>query len=203
MYSVWPTPQDVRQFKDLEHESLQARAAGFRLTGISNYKVPLFFGDFILGASAFGASLLFFPETDEWDISGRFEYYRLGSASTGKKMAFEAGLELMGYSIGEVKVFETPVDLSFLTDFQQDVLLACRKVPFGETVTYAELAEIAGHPGKGGRAACVIRHNPLPILIPCHRVIPRDKRLGSYCGHPEWKQFLLEHEGVKKELVLA
>ena len=203
MHSFWPKKDELYKYARLDHAELQREAATYDNTGLSIFKVPLFFGDFILGASAFGASTLFFPESDDFDIADRFDYYRLAFASTGDKMAIEVGIELMGYSANEVKVFKTPVDLSYLSPFQQDVLLACREIPFGETRTTRELAAMAGHPGKGGAAAAVIRHNPLPVLIPCHRVLPIDQSLGAYCVDLEWKQFLLEHEGVDKSLVSA
>jgi methylated-DNA-[protein]-cysteine S-methyltransferase len=203
MYDRWPDKDELFKYAILDDVELQKEAAGHGCTGLSTFNVPLFFGDFILGASAFGASTLFFPGSDDFDISNRFSYYQLAFASTGKRMAIEAGIELMGYSVGEVKVFKVPVDLSYLSPFQQDVLLACREIPFGETRTYKELAEMAGHPGKGGAASAVLRYNPLPILVPCHRVLPASRNLGTYCGELEWKQFLLEHEGIEKQLVLA
>lgn len=203
MYSIWPRLENVSDFKKLDHAALQREAATFSCTAVTNYAVPLSFGDVVLGCTAFGASLLFFPEPDDWEISNRLSHYQLGSSMTGKKMAFKIGLELMGYSAGEVTQFDSPVDLSFLTPFQQDVLLACRKIPFGGVVTNAELASLAGHPRMGGRAAMVLRNNPLPILIPCHRVLPASQTLGSYCGPLEWKQFLLAHEGVELSLASA
>lgn len=203
MYSAWPTVEKIGEFRQLDHAALQRTAATFSSTAVTNYEVPLLFGDFVVGCTAFGASLLFFPQPDEWEIATRLDYYRIGYSVTGKKMAFEVGIELMGYSAGAVKRFETPVDLSYLTSFQQDILLACRRIPFGEVVTNAELAEMAGYPRKGGRAAMVLKNNPLPILIPCHRVLPANRTLGNYCGPLEWKQLLLAHEGVEMSLVSA
>jgi methylated-DNA-[protein]-cysteine S-methyltransferase len=203
MYSRWPTKEELHEYAMLDHTELQKRAATYFCTALTTFEVPLLFGDFILGASAFGASTLFFPGSDDFDIADRFDYYRLGHGSTGNKMAIEVGIELMGYSAGDLQVFKTPVDLSYLSPFQQDVLLACRKIPFGETRTSRELAAMAGHPGKGGAAAAVLRHNPLPILVPCHRVLPVNQTLGAYCGDLRWKQYLLEHEGVDKSLVMA
>ena len=203
MYYPWPKLEDVKEMAALDHLELQRCAAHFHQTGITSYEVPTFFGDFVLSTSAFGAVLLFFPDVDDFAISDRLDYYGIALSSTGRKMAVEVGLELMGYAVGEVHEFDTPVDLSFLTPFQQDVLMACRKIPFGEVVTTSEVAVLAGHPGKGGAVSLVLRHNPLPILIPCHRVLPVNRTLGAYCGHPTWKQHLLAHEGIETTLHMA
>jgi methylated-DNA-[protein]-cysteine S-methyltransferase len=203
MNALWPKQEEIREYATLDHGEQQQKAAKCPVTALWNVEVPTYFGTFTLCASAFGAAALFFPGTDEFDVWDRFDYYRLGLAHYGKKMGIEAGLELMGYAVGEVLEFTTPVDLSYLTSFQQDILLAARRIPFGHTATPKQVAEMAGHPGKGGAAARVLRHNPLPILVPCHRVLTADGRIGSYCGHVETKQFLLAHEGVKIELATA
>jgi O-6-methylguanine DNA methyltransferase len=200
MYQPWPTPEEARALASLDDLQLQRDAGRFPQTGIACYQVPTFWGDFVLSTSAFGAALLFFPGGDDFEISDRLDYYGIAFSSSGRKMAVGVGLELMEYSVGDLRSFDTPVDLSYLSPFQQDILLACRKVPFGETATYGELAAMAGHPGKGGAAAGILRHNPLPVLIPCHRILPANRTLGAYCGHPAWKQHLLAHEGVEKAL---
>jgi methylated-DNA-[protein]-cysteine S-methyltransferase len=77
------------------------------------------------------------------------------------------------------------------------VLEKLREVPRGETVSYGELAARAGNP-KASRAvgtACAL--NPIPIVVPCHRVLPSTGRLGNYAGGPERKQTLLTLEGVR------
>jgi methylated-DNA-[protein]-cysteine S-methyltransferase len=203
MMSYWPKMEEIKELVQLDHGELQQRAGASPQTALSTMEVPTYFGDFKVCASAFGASALFFPYSEDFDVFDRFDYYGLAAASWGRKMAFEAGLELMGYTVGEVREFETPVDLSYLSPFQQDILLAVRKVPFGRTTTTPQLAETAGHPGKGGAASRVLRHNPLPVLVPCHRVLSAEGRIGAYCGSLEMKQFLLAHEGVDIELLSA
>lgn len=87
------------------------------------------------------------------------------------------------------------MDISECTPFQQRVLKALMAVPFGELVTYGELAERAGVP-RGARAVGgAVGSNPLPIFIPCHRVVASARGLGGYSGGLEWKERLLSHEG--------
>lgn len=80
------------------------------------------------------------------------------------------------------------------TDFQQAVWNELMRVPFGETVTYGELAARAGHKGAARAVGTAMNVNPLPIIIPCHRVLPADRTLGQYACGPERKLWLLQLE---------
>lgn len=87
-------------------------------------------------------------------------------------------------------------DLSFLTPFQQRVLEATRLIPWGQTRTYGWVAQKAGSP-RGFRAAGqALNRNPIPLFIPCHRVIAGGGLLGGYGGGIYWKIKLLQNEGV-------
>ena len=89
-------------------------------------------------------------------------------------------------------------DHKSLTIFQRNVLTYLRdKTKVGETITYAELATVAGHPNAGRAVGSVMAMNPWPILIPCHRVVRRDGIIGNYSGEggTETKTRLLIHEG--------
>ncbi len=74
------------------------------------------------------------------------------------------------------------VELEHVSGFQKAVLLAARKIPYGKTVSYSELATMAGNPRAVRAAASVMRKNPVPIIIPCHRVIRSDGSPGAYAG---------------------
>jgi methylated-DNA-[protein]-cysteine S-methyltransferase len=78
--------------------------------------------------------------------------------------------------------------------FERAVYLALLSVPAGATVAYGELAEMAGHPRAARAVGNVMAANPIPIVIPCHRVIRADGALGNYGDDPEWKKRLLAHE---------
>jgi methylated-DNA-[protein]-cysteine S-methyltransferase len=99
--------------------------------------------------------------------------------------------------------FKTPlsnlvVDISLLTDFQQKVLLACMDIPFGTTINYGQLAKTIGIEKGAQAVGQALRYNPIPIVIPCHRVIASDSSLGGYGGvmGSEDKIFLLKHENA-------
>lgn len=92
-----------------------------------------------------------------------------------------------------------PLDLAPLSDFARDVLLALRDgVPHGATVSYGNLARMAGHPGAARAVGRVMGANPWPLLVPCHRVIGSNGALVGFgaCGLP-MKEYLLGLEGAR------
>ena len=95
------------------------------------------------------------------------------------------------------KAFETvSFDLSYLSDFQRRVLNALRRVPRGKTQTYGDLARKAGRPGAARAVGTVMAQNPVPFLIPCHRVVPASGGVGQYGWGSSLKRELLKREGV-------
>lgn len=89
---------------------------------------------------------------------------------------------------------EIPWEELGLTFFEREVYEVLLDVPPGETVSYGDLAQMAGHPRAARAVGSAMAANPLPIMIPCHRVIRADGSLGNYGNAPEWKPRLLEHE---------
>jgi len=86
-----------------------------------------------------------------------------------------------------------------LTDFERDVYAALSRVPYGAVVSYRELAHAAGRPNAYRAVGSVMARNHLPVILPCHRVIKNDGRLGFYGDDPAWKARLLLLEGVHVE----
>jgi methylated-DNA-[protein]-cysteine S-methyltransferase len=90
------------------------------------------------------------------------------------------------------------VDLGRLTGFQREVLEATRTIPRGEVRTYGWVAREIGRPGAVRAVGTALGHNPIPLVIPCHRVVQGDWRLGQYSGGgPEAKRRVLATEGVE------
>lgn len=105
----------------------------------------------------------------------------------------KAADQLAEYFAGRRKEFDLPLNPEG-TDFQRKIWNALQKIPFGETRSYKQLAEMAGS-GKACRAVGGANNkNPLPVFIPCHRVIGADGSLVGYGGGLKIKQFLLELE---------
>lgn len=107
--------------------------------------------------------------------------------------------QILEYLNGRRQEFDLP--LAFVgTDFQKKVWQALREIPYGKTVSYGALAEYIGCPG-GARAVGMANHaNPLPILVPCHRVVGAGGQLTGYAGGLEMKRALLELENGKNPL---
>lgn len=102
--------------------------------------------------------------------------------------------ELDQYFEGRRREFDLPVDLAGLSPFHQRVLRALLRVPYGAVTTYQRVARTAGNvkaPRAAGRA---VGANPIPIVVPCHRVIASDGTLGGYGGGLPAKRLLLELE---------
>ena len=102
--------------------------------------------------------------------------------------------ELEEYFAGRRRAFSVPLCIRG-TLFQKRVWLALAEIPYGETASYAEIACKTGNP-RACRAVGMANHrNPLPIFLPCHRVIGADGRITGYAGGLEIKRYLLELEG--------
>ena len=111
------------------------------------------------------------------------------------ELLLRAERELREYFSGERREFDVPLHPSG-TEFQTRVWNGLRAIPYGTTVTYGELARRIGQP-NAARAVGMANHaNPLPIIVPCHRVIGADGRLTGYAGGLEIKRKLLELEGI-------
>jgi len=91
---------------------------------------------------------------------------------------------------------KTAVDLSDLTEFERDVLAVLAKIPRGEVRTYAWLAREVGRPKAVRAVGNIMAHNPVPLILPCHRVVPSSGGLGNYALGTEMKRELLQREGV-------
>jgi methylated-DNA-[protein]-cysteine S-methyltransferase len=104
---------------------------------------------------------------------------------------------IIDYFAGKVDDFlDVEVDLEGATDFEQTITDVLRRVPRGETVTYGELAALAGHPNAQRAAGTFCARNRFAIVVPCHRVVAADG-LGSYGSlGTRYKRRLLELEGV-------
>lgn len=89
-----------------------------------------------------------------------------------------------------------PLDLQAIPDFQRRVLEEVRRIPYGTVRTYKEVASSIGRPKAARAVGQALNHNPIPILIPCHRVVRSDGRLGGFSEGVELKRWLLSREGV-------
>jgi methylated-DNA-[protein]-cysteine S-methyltransferase len=104
--------------------------------------------------------------------------------------------ELDDYFAGRRQSFDLPLDWSLVRGFAGDVLQATARIPFGSVSTYRDVASEAGSPRAYRAAGNALGSNPIPIVVPCHRVLHSGGGLGGYTGGLDRKRFLLRLEGV-------
>jgi len=106
--------------------------------------------------------------------------------------------QLQAYFAGERSGFDVELDLSRLTSFQLSVLQAARRIPTGSVWTYGQVARTIGKPKASRAVGQALGRNPVPIVIPCHRVVASDGSLGGYSGGGgvDSKRWLLHLEGA-------
>lgn len=105
----------------------------------------------------------------------------------------EAKLQLEEYFAGDRREFDLPLAARG-TEFQHRVWAELRRIPFGETISYGELATRIGKPTASRAVGAANGRNPLPVVVPCHRVIGSDGRLTGFGGGLPTKQALLDLE---------
>jgi methylated-DNA-[protein]-cysteine S-methyltransferase len=107
--------------------------------------------------------------------------------------------QLVAYFEGVAREFDCELDTSAFPEFQRRVWNYVRRIPHGETRSYSWVAEKLGKPGAARAVGAALARNPLPILVPCHRVVLAGGGLGGFSGGVEWKKRLLELEKALRE----
>jgi methylated-DNA-[protein]-cysteine S-methyltransferase len=178
-------------------QRLSNRLAGQGLADIGYAPVDSPFGELLLAASDQGLLRLAFPEEDADSV-----LERLAARVSPRIVEAPARLdpirrELDEYFEGRRREFELPLDWTLVGPFGRRVLAAASRIPYGDVLTYTDVAAEAGSP-RGSRAAGnALGANPIPIVVPCHRVLRGSGALGGYAGGLARKQFLLELEGAR------
>jgi methylated-DNA-[protein]-cysteine S-methyltransferase len=108
--------------------------------------------------------------------------------------------QLREYFGGERNQFEVPLDFSGISAFTRSVLTATAQVPFGQLSTYRDIAQQVGRPSATRAVGNALGRNPIPVIVPCHRIVRSDASLGGYTGGLEIKERLLSLEGVHLDL---
>jgi methylated-DNA-[protein]-cysteine S-methyltransferase len=109
-------------------------------------------------------------------------------------------LQLREYFGGQRDRFEVPLDFSGVSPFTRTVLTATSQVPYGHLSTYRDIAQQVGRPSATRAVGNALGRNPIPVIVPCHRVVRTDHSLGGYTGGLEIKERLLSLEGVHLKL---
>ena len=155
-------------------------------------------GALFAGASSDGICLLEFPEPDRLGPQLAAIRQRLGCVIEQGDSPHLKKLqrELAAYFAGTLKMFTVPLVMRG-TPFQERVWSELRRIPYGETRSYEDLARTIGAPGAPRAVGHANGMNPVAIVVPCHRVINKNGRLGGYGGQLWRKQSLLRLENPR------
>lgn len=116
----------------------------------------------------------------------------------GRKHLLDLALhQIAAYLCGEPQSFDLPFDFEGCSEFQQEVLVEVSRIPYGSVLTYGQLAGRVGGLQMARAVGRAVAANPLPLVVPCHRVLASEGHLGGYSGHKgvQTKAWLLQMEG--------
>jgi methylated-DNA-[protein]-cysteine S-methyltransferase len=173
------------------------RAAAEGLADVAYAPVESPFGELLLAATGLGLLRVAFPEEDVDSVLERISR-RLSPRIVEAPARLErARRELEEYFNGRRRAFELPVDWSLVGGpFGREVLRVTSEIPYGGVLSYREVATDAGSPRASRAAGNALGSNPIPIVVPCHRVLHSGGGLGGYGGGLDRKRWLLELEGA-------
>lgn len=162
------------------------------------------FGWLGVAASARGVVLLTRPSATNAEVERSLRTLSADSLAFGQAVPAvnlkELGEKVAAYLAGARVEFKELVDLSELSEFRRDVLEVVRTIPYGEVVSYNWVATHVGRPSAARAVGHALHCNPVPIIIPCHRVIGSDGHLHGFRWGLEWKARLLRLEKAATRL---
>jgi methylated-DNA-[protein]-cysteine S-methyltransferase len=183
-----------------------ARAEDEGLLDVAYASVASPFGDLLAAATPRGLLCLSYPQYDSEEVLAGIAAKVSPRVLEDHARLDEVKRELDEYFEGRRQKFELKVDWSLTRGFFQRILRETARLGYGELATYKQMAEAAGSPRATRAAGNALRSNPIPIVVPCHRIVRSGGNLGGYSGElgpyaggPAIKQRLLELEGALDE----
>lgn len=152
-------------------------------------------GTLLVAATERGVCRISFDPEPEGELDALARAFGARVLRSARPLA-HARRELEEYFAGRRREFDLPVDLSPLPQFQQVVLDELQRVPYGRVETYGGLASRIGRPRAARAVGGALNRNPVPIVVPCHRVVGSSGSLTGYAGGLERKRSLLDLEGA-------
>ena len=181
------SPELDRKFRDA--------AARDHLLDVAYDLVDTPVGELLVAATDHGLCRIVYDASAEEEVERLARAFGVRVLRSAKPID-GARRELDEYFEGKRRGFDLPVDVAMLADFNRRVLRELARVPYGHVVTYGELAARAARPRAARAVGTIMNRNPLPIVLPCHRVIGANGKLVGYGGGLERKEALLRLEGA-------
>jgi methylated-DNA-[protein]-cysteine S-methyltransferase len=176
------------------HERLAALAARRGLLDVSYRTVDSPLGTLLLAATGQGLVRVAFSREDHDAVLSSLASEISPRILRAPRRLDAAAHQLDEYFSGRRRAFTVPIDLRLARGFRRSVLLHLREIPWGATQSYTAVAKAAGKPAAVRAAASACSHNPLPLVVPCHRVVRSDGTFGEYLGGSRAKRALLTME---------
>jgi len=198
MTSPFPPPPaalpDDRELLDTLHDRLVAAAGDRKLIDVGYRTVDSPVGVLLVAATDAGVVRVAF------DSEGHDRVLTALADLIGRRILRDprrldvVARELDEYFAGRRRSFDLPVDLRLTHGFRRTVVAALPTIDYGSTASYAQVATIAGSPAAVRAVGTACATNPVPVIVPCHRVVRSDGTIGAYRGGPAAKRLLLELE---------
>jgi methylated-DNA-[protein]-cysteine S-methyltransferase len=173
-----------------------ALAAEHGLADVAYATTDTPFGQLLLATTPRGLVRVAFPSERHDDVLADLAARLSPRILEAPAQLDEARRELDEYFERERREFDLPLDWRLSRGFRSKVLHNIARIPYGETATYAEMAAEAGSPTAYRAAGSACGSNPIPLVVPCHRVVATGGGLGGYGGGVELKEYLLRFEGA-------
>jgi methylated-DNA-[protein]-cysteine S-methyltransferase len=172
------------------------RASGSGLLDVAYTTVDSPFGTMLVAGTERGILRVAFPHRDHDALLAELASVISPRVLEAPERLDQVRRELDAYFDGKLKRFSVPLDWRLRRGFQKRALRAIARIPYGETRSYGEIAAEAGNARAFRAAGSACGANPLPPIVPCHRVIQAGGEIGNYGGGPEMKERLLRLEGA-------
>ena len=191
----WTDDLDAASRRAAEGVTTRARRAGLVDVGYATVDTPV--GRLLVATTREGLVRLAFPEEREEHVLEELAEALSPRVLESASMTDSVRRQLDAYFEGRLRGFRAKVDWSLTSPgFFRRVLEATARIPFGAVSTYGTVAKVAGSPRAARAAGNALHDNPIPIVVPCHRVVPSSGGVGKYGGQEWRKQFLLRLEGA-------
>lgn len=171
--------------------------SAMKTAGHTVFQTKMGFAGFAWGHA--GITRLCLPERSRTAVERRLSDHG-AAVDSPRAQAAELVARIEAYFDGNTIDFsDVEVDLAGMEAFRRDIYAAARRLRFGEAVTYGELARRAGHEGLARETGVALGANPVPLVVPCHRIVAAGGRIGGFSapGGSATKQKMLELEGVQ------
>ena len=198
----WASTAEGRRDLSEFQEVLDSLDSLYRQVSLPEERPPVYYtgmegpiGDLWMAVTDKGLMRLSFAQDETSFITEIHERTRAEVLPSSEKLG-RIVAELKEYFSGTRSRFDFDIDLSLVTPFQRRVLQAAVNIPMGQVITYGELAGRIGQPQASRAVGQALGRNPVPVVIPCHRIVGGGGGIGGYTGGLHIKRKLLELEGV-------